>query len=150
MKRKFISLVLITCFCAIPALATPEPPPSQESVSTEPSSQSSHENYWNEMEQKEEATLKKAPDVRSLFYKTVFLLVSVVGVLLGASYFVKRMTGAKLTGMSSEGAIRLLERKYLSPKCSVWLVEIEGQKAVVAENQGGVTIQLLNPKENQP
>lgn len=155
MKQNFVAIVFFASFCLLPVfgdapIPTTAPQEKSQSEATVEPTHVSHEQYWSELENREEATLKKAPDIRSLFYKTVLLLITVVGILLSASYFVKRMTGAKLNGVGSEGAIRLVERKYLSPKCSIWLVEAEGQKLLVAENQSGVAIQMLKTTEGHP
>jgi flagellar biogenesis protein FliO len=152
MKRNFIVALLLACFCIFPLFcdAPPGAPLQIENNQQEKKAETSldaHEKYWEEQESKEDSLSKKSPDIRSLFLKTVLLLVSVVGILLGASYFVKKMTGAKLTGMSSDGTIKLIERKYLSPKCSLWIVEVEGKKMIVVEGQNGVAVQALPKSE---
>lgn len=104
---------------------------------------SPHEQYWTEQESIEDGALKKAPDVKSLFFKTVVLLVGITGTLVGATWLLKRTQGAKFSSLSSEGAIQLIERKYLSPKTSLWLVEVNKKPIIVVESQFGVSIQHL-------
>jgi flagellar biogenesis protein FliO len=88
-------------------------------------------------------------DVQHLFFKTVVLLIGICGLVVGGGYFLKRIAGGKLNSFSTDGAIILLERKFLSPKTSLWVVEVHHQPFVVVDSQYGVAIQSLqSPTES--
>ena len=91
----------------------------------------------------DEVEEKKAPDFKQLFLKTVVLLVAFTGLVFGGTWLARKISGGRLDSFSSEGNIRLLERKYLSPKSSLWLVEVMGRKLVVIDSQAGVALHPL-------
>lgn len=85
-------------------------------------------------------------DVRKLFFKTLLLLIAICGVVISGGYLLKRATGGKLSSFSTAGNIQLLERKYLSPKTSLWLVEVKNQPMVVVDSQYGIALQPLKER----
>ena len=88
-------------------------------------------------------------DVRKLFFKTLFLLVGLCALVIAGGYFLKRITGGKLSSFNTNGSIQLVERKYLSPKSSVWLIEVNDQPLVVIDSQYGVAIHCLKEKAQE-
>lgn len=114
--------------------------------------------YATTMEQEflqEENESSKTPerqsplDSKALLIKTVVLLAGLVGMLYGGAYLVKRMGGGKYAGSGSEGEIQLIERKFLSPKTSVWLISIKKTRIVVIEGQNGVAVHPLEPSSEK-
>jgi flagellar protein FliO/FliZ len=65
------------------------------------------------------------------FFKMLFSLAVVLGLLLGAMYFVRRMLQQTSTGASDNSAINVIANRYLGPKSSIMLVEILGKVIVV-------------------
>jgi len=101
-------------------------------------------------EESSPAQEKQTPfDSKKLLIKTVLLLAGLVGMLYGTAYFVKRMSGGRFTSSATEGEIRLVERKYISPKTSVWLLDIRGLSIVVVEGQNGVAVHSLTTQPTQ-
>ena len=82
-------------------------------------------------------------DVRKLFFKTLIMLAGLCGLVVAGGYFLKRISGGKLSSFSTDGAIQLVERKYLSPKTSLWLVEVKNQPLVIIDSQYGAAIHSL-------
>lgn len=89
----------------------------------------------------------KLLDTKALLIKTLLLLGGLVGTLYGAAYFVKRMGGGRYATMTSEGAIRLIEKKHLSSRTSIWLVEVNNQPMVVIDSQNAVAVHAVNQPE---
>jgi flagellar biogenesis protein FliO len=88
---------------------------------------------------------KQTPlDSKALLIKTALLLAGIVGMLYGAAYFIKRIGGGRYSPSSGEGKIHLVERKYISPKTSVWLLEVENTSVIVVDSQNGVAVQPLS------
>jgi flagellar biogenesis protein FliO len=115
------------------------------------------ENFLNEENLPEFSDEESAPhhqviDVRKLFFKTLIMLGGLCGLVVAGGYFLKRLSGGKQSGFHSNGAIQLVEKKYLSPKTSLWLVEVNHQPVVVIESQYGVAIHSLKemPQEGDP
>lgn len=61
------------------------------------------------------------------------LLALVVGII-GTIWFLKRLSKGRM-GVGSGRSIVILEKKALSPKTTLYVVEIEGKQALIAESQ---------------
>jgi flagellar biogenesis protein FliO len=92
----------------------------------------------------EETPHQQVIDVRKLFFKTLLLLIGLCGLVIAGGYLLKRVAGGKLNSFNTNGGIQLVERKYLSPKTSLWLVEVKNKPFVVIDSQHGVAIHSLN------
>jgi flagellar biogenesis protein FliO len=82
----------------------------------------------------------KGIDPKYLLMKTILVLGGIVGTLYGTAYFIKRMGGGKYSTLSTDGAIRLIEKKHLSPKTAIWLVEVNDQPMVIVDSQNAAAI----------
>src|SRR5262245_26031764 len=80
-----------------------------------------------EQENKERES-KEESRFEALWTKTLLLLVIILAVLFIATYFMKRFDRFKNKEPSQKSQIQLLERKVLSPKSVLYLIEVEGQK----------------------
>jgi len=99
----------------------------------------------------ESAPLHQVSDVRALFFKTFGLLAGLCGLVILGGYALKRIGGARIGAFSTDGAITLIERKYISPKTSVWLIKIYEEPVVVVDSQNGVAIHSLKAQSpDQP
>jgi flagellar protein FliO/FliZ len=100
-------------------------------------------------EEEETPPHRQVIDVRKLFFKTLMMLIGLCALVVAGGYFLKRIAGGKLRAFTTDGSIQLIERKYLSPKTSLWLVEVKGQPIIVVDSQYGVAIHSLNEKETE-
>ncbi|MFI0435653.1 MAG: FliO/MopB family protein [Parachlamydiaceae bacterium] len=77
------------------------------------------------------------------FEKKFFNMLIVLGLLIGfmflASWALKRMMKSKLSHLNTGSAIKLLETRYLSPRATLYFIEIEGQTLLIAESPTAVT-----------
>lgn len=120
-------LVLSLFFCTSPLISVDHSPTKEEFL----------------REEEPTAEEKTTPlDSKTLLIRTVLLLAGLVGMLYGGAYLVRRMGGSRFS-TSGEGAIRLVERQFISPKTAVWLLEIQDQTVVVVDGQNGVAIHSL-------
>ena len=108
--------------------------------------------YSTEALSREEALEEESPmyhqvsDVRGLFIKTFGLLAGLCGLVVVGGYLLKRI-GPKGVSFGADGAIVLVERKYISPKTALWLVKVNGQPLLVVDSQNGVAIQNLREEK---
>ena len=66
----------------------------------------------------------------------IFLNIGVLIALLFATYwFLKRIIQARQERGKGTEAIRILEKRMISPKSILYLVEVEGKKVLLAESQ---------------
>lgn len=63
----------------------------------------------------------------------------VIALILVIAWFLKRFVNTRLESMNANSAIRVVEKRGLSPKTILYLLEVEGKTILVAESQNGLT-----------
>jgi len=74
----------------------------------------------------------------------VFLVIA--GLAVAAAYALRRYSPNFARGLTQQGRLRVIDRATLSPGLRVHLVEADGERLIIAENRGGISIlQLRGP-----
>nr|QIQ10893.1 hypothetical protein OJOKFFHK_00036 [uncultured bacterium] len=80
----------------------------------------------------------------SRFWSEVVNMMATLGLIISliliAAWFLKRMLNTRQEQVNTTSIIKVVERRGLSPKTAVYLLEIEGKSIVIAESQNGVTV----------
>ncbi len=74
------------------------------------------------------------PSYEVAIVKMFLALVALVVGIIGTIWFLKRLSKGRM-GVGSGRSIVILEKKALSPKTTLYVVEIEGKQALIAESQ---------------
>lgn len=73
-----------------------------------------------------------------------------IGVILIAAWFLKRFLNTRMEQINTVSSIKISERRALSPKTALYLLEVHDKTILIAESQNGVTLlSQINP-ENLP
>jgi flagellar biosynthetic protein FliO len=64
----------------------------------------------------------------------------VVAVLYGLAYAIKRMMNNRVQQLNTSSLIKVVEQRSLSPKSTLYLVEVHGKTIVLGESVNGVTL----------
>lgn len=72
------------------------------------------------------------------FLKMLGILGVMVAILLGFSWYMRRYTGARYEKANDESLIKIIDRRPLSQKSVVYLLEVEGKSLVVGESPQGL------------
>jgi flagellar protein FliO/FliZ len=75
----------------------------------------------------------------SEFISMVATLGLIISLILIVAWFLKRMVNTRQEQANETSIIKLIERRSLSPKTAIYLLEIEGKSLVIAESPSGVT-----------
>jgi len=96
-----------------------------------------------------------APNItdQDLFFKEFLNMLTTLGLIIAAllflSWFVKRMMNTRVQQLNTSSLIKIIERRSISPKAQLYLVEIHGKTLVLGESHLGLTkiteYQGLNP-----
>lgn len=74
----------------------------------------------------------------------------IIALLLIVSWFFKKMMNTRLQQLNTTSDIKILERRSLSPKATIYLLEIKGKGIVIAESSNGLTrLADFNPDDGQ-
>ena len=89
---------------------------------------------FNEKDKKEISS-QKIPSYEGTFAKTIVILIGLILLIFLTIWMFRRMSQGRIGGFQSGKSIRLLEKRPLSPKSMLYLVEINGKKILLAESQ---------------
>lgn len=74
--------------------------------------------------------------------KMLGLLAIVVGVMILLSWALKRAVSTRIAQMNDSSVIKVMDQRTLSPKTSVFVVEVLEKKVLVVESHSGSTAVL--------
>ena len=86
----------------------------------------------------------KPMEFKWAFLKMLFWLVILVGFFFVTLYMFKKLSHSRLDTINQHKMIKVLEKRALSPKTVLYLVEYENKKALIGESQNELKIQLLD------
>ncbi len=69
--------------------------------------------------------------IMSSFLNMIFALAIILGLLLGAVYFLKKFLPNSTQGLADDSIINIVSARYLGPKSSIMIVEILGKVVVI-------------------
>ncbi len=74
-------------------------------------------------------------DYATTLARMVLSLIAIVLLLFATVWFLKRCIQKRLQKGVGTESIQILEKRMLSPKSMLYLIEVEGEKVVIAESQ---------------
>jgi len=138
---KKILILFVSLFCCTYALPAYSQPPSDQEL---------EKRFWPEDEPETPRKADEKPaNINRLFIKTIILVGFVCAIIIGGGWLFRRLSGGKFNSFSKEGSIVLLERKFLSPKTSVWFLEVKNQPFIVVESVHGVAINKVEKSTHE-
>lgn len=63
----------------------------------------------------------------------------IVAAMFGVAWILKRMMAQRMEQANVTSSIKILERRVLTPKSVVYLIEVEGKRILVGESHTGMT-----------
>lgn len=141
-----ICLFTLCAFSPIFSISSQEYSPTPNSADSsfmneraEPSSPPATNNEWRDPLLEVEHAPQETDDFQSKFFNMLFLLGLLIAFMLFASWALKRMMKTRVNQLNDTSAIKVIETRPLSPRANIHLIEISGQRLVVAESHTGVT-----------
>lgn len=116
MLKIFLHLSQLFLFCVTPLIANTEPPPAP--VHVEPA-----------------VPEVSMPEYQGAFIKMFLTLIGLVVAIFFTIWALKRLSRGRLHQMNSHRSIKILERRPLSAKTVLYLIEVAGKQAMIAESQ---------------
>lgn len=90
----------------------------------------------------------------SEFINMMTTLGIIVVIILIATWFLKKMVNSRIQQLNTSSYIKIVERRTLTPKTSLYLLDIHGKGFIVAESTNGVTslgsFDVNEIEKNQP
>lgn len=83
------------------------------------------------------------------FFYMLLMLGMLIGVVIFASYMLRRMTSTRIESLNTTSSIKILERRALSQRSQIYLVEIEDKKYMIAESPTAITaLEVASQEKN--
>lgn len=73
-------------------------------------------------------------DYGAAFVKMVLTMIAIIALLFGTIWFLRRLVQQRLQRGVGEQSIRVLEKKMISPKTMLYLIEADKKKILIAES----------------
>ena len=96
----------------------------------------------------EQVTPPPTPSYEATFFKMILTLAGLLCLVLVTIWALKKFSHGRFGSFGSQKNIVILERKNLSPKTLLYLVEVDGKKILLSESQLEVRM-LLQPHDQE-
>jgi flagellar biogenesis protein FliO len=81
--------------------------------------------------------------------RVIFVFLLVAGLAVGVAYALRRYSPNFARGLVQQGPLRVIDRANLNPGLRVHLVEVDGERLLIAENRTGISmLQLRSPAQS--
>jgi flagellar biogenesis protein FliO len=91
-----------------------------------------------------EEGVKKEEEGDSHFFQEFLSMLFSLGIILGAIFFLmwvlRRMTNVRMEQVNLTSSIKVLERRALSPKTTIYILNVSGKAITIADSHNGVTL----------
>jgi len=74
------------------------------------------------------------------FMNMLFTLAIVLGLILLTLWVLKRLVASRNRTLNRSASIQILERRSLSPKSSLYLVQVDEKKILISDSPGGISL----------
>lgn len=74
------------------------------------------------------------------FFYMLLMLGMLIGVVMLAGYFLRRLTASRIEALNTSSRIRIQESRSLSQRSLVYLIEIDEKEYIVAENHSAISV----------
>lgn len=142
-KFLYIWLTLLIASSSLPAASETSSSTQSQQEATSPSTLSTPSTNPDEpvfpMEELIKEPLKQNDRFFTEFLNMLATLGFIIALILIVAWFLKRLVNSRLEQANSSSSIKVLERRSLSPKSIVYLLEIEGTGILIAESVNGIT-----------
>ena len=82
------------------------------------------------------------------FLKMILTLAGLIFLIFFTLWALRRLSSGRIGGFSSQKKIKILEKRPLSPKTAIYLLELDGRQVFIAESQLEVKT-LFDPHETE-
>lgn len=128
----FLILVCVSLSAAPPSQQDEVSPETQPIIVTPPSSP---DNLRPSPEPETTPAVYATADYEHAFVKMMLTLVLLLALIIATVWLLRRYSSGRLRGMNRNLSIKILERRPLSQKTSLYIIEAGGKKLLVSESQ---------------
>ncbi len=79
--------------------------------------------------------VKKQESFQAKFFNMLFILALLIGFMILTSWLLKRMMKARVVQVNQASLIKVLETRQLSPKSTLYVIEVDQKRVLLSESQ---------------
>jgi flagellar biogenesis protein FliO len=130
-KKLLICLLPMMFLCQMAITEEITPPATEENISLP-----------------QENTPAPMPQVsyKTAFIKMILILIGIIAFAVFTLYMFKKLSRSHFL-CNEEKMMKILEKKPLSPKSMLYLMDVEGQKIIIMESQIQLTAKIIKEKQ---
>jgi flagellar protein FliO/FliZ len=87
----------------------------------------------------ENHAMRESDTFQTKFLNMLFILALLIGFMILASWALKRLMRSKMTQLNTNSDMKIIETRYLSPRATLYLVEVQNQAFLIAESPTAIT-----------
>lgn len=138
----FLSLLIIPCFCfsqeqingeTSHKLVEPQITPLVESSPTEP------QHHFPLFNEPLEEIKHESNSFQEKFFNMLFILAMLITFMIFAAWLLKKVMRTRLSTFNASSHIKILETRNLSPRSTLYLINVEGRSILISETGATVT-----------
>ena len=146
MKTLFVWIVTALTFVAPLTAADEQTPPNapEQNIPATPKYQPTYQipKYLSPVFPMEDI-IHKPTEQDDRFLTELFSMLATLGLIIAALllvlWFMKRLMNTRVEQLNASSSIRISERRALSPKSMLYLIEVENKTILIAESINGIT-----------
>lgn len=142
MKKKLaplLALLFMTTLHGAPSSkspATPTPPPAQEVPLSPPSpAPSTQQAAPPSVESESVSLMNDTLSYENMFIKTILALVGLLLVIFFGIWILRKLSSSRSKQINLLKSVKILEKRPISPKSMLYLIEVAGRKILISESQ---------------
>jgi flagellar protein FliO/FliZ len=162
MKSYFLAFVFFLALLCLPTFISAQEDsstPSSRSTQTLNDSSSRHPREQETLDIKHDPDEEEIPRIetehlpresdtfQAKFLNMLFLLGLLIGFMILASWALKRMMRTKMHQLNTASQIKVIETRYLSPRATLYLVEVQNHSFLIGESPTAMTYLATLPTE---
>lgn len=126
--RQALSRILLLCFCLlfVSGYSQDQKEPVSEKKVEEKRAETQEDFFDN---------VKAPMSYKGAFVKMMLTLLAIIALIVISVWMLRRVARGRMRQMNYGRTIKIIERRPLSAKSVLYLVEIAGKKVVIAESQ---------------
>ena len=81
------------------------------------------------------APIDMVPGYEGAFLKMFLALIALIVAIFFTVWLLKKLSQGRWAGGNNSRAIKIIEKRPLSPKTMLYIIDVDGQQSVIAESQ---------------
>jgi flagellar biogenesis protein FliO len=102
--------------------------------------EANHSDFYHYINDDSASEGKETENFQAKFINMLIILGLLIGMMIVASWTLKRMMRTRVAQMNTASEIKIQESRHLSPRATIHLIDVQGEQLLIAESPTSVTL----------